>query len=97
MGTAISERLAAITIIGGTDGPTIQLVPDGHGGFVVKRIPGWNPEQLADLAAGLQVITAASRLKTAGVAEQAYKSVGSLIEKQLGEHVAGANVVVFGA
>lgn len=89
------ERLASITIIGGTDAPGIQIVPDGHGGYIIKRVPGWNPEQMADLALGLNVITAASQLKTAELAEQVMKSVGGFVEGQLGEHIAGAaNVVV---
>ena len=89
------RNLASIIIVGGTDGPGIQIVPDGHGGWTIKRIPGWNPEQMVELGHGLAVISAASRLKTAGLAEQAIKSVGSFVEQQLGEHVSGAaNVVV---
>ncbi len=90
----ISERLAAIAIIGGTDGPGIQIVSDGHGGIKIVRVPGWNPEAMAELAAGLKVITAASRLKTAGLAEQAIKAVSGLVDKQLGDHVGAANIVV---
>lgn len=94
----ISERLVAITIVGGTDAPGLQIVPDGHGGWKIKRVPGWNPEAMAELANGLEVITAGSRLKTAGLAEQVIASVGGLVEKQLGEHVGGAaNVVVLRA
>lgn len=92
-----TKRLESITIIGGTDAPGIQIVPDGHGGYVIKRIPGWNPEAMRELANSLQVVTAASRLKTAGLAEATIKSVGAIIEKQLGEHVAGANIVVMHA
>jgi hypothetical protein len=88
-------HLASITIVGGTDAPGIRIVPDGHGGWKIERVPGWNPEQMVELGNGLAVISAASRLKTAGLAEQAIKAVGGLVEKQLGEHVSGAaNVVV---
>jgi hypothetical protein len=88
-------HLASITIVGGTDAPGIQIVPDGHGGWKIKRIPGWNPDQMVDLAHSLTVIGAASRLKTAGLAEQAIKTVGGFVEQQLGEHVGGpANVVI---
>lgn len=90
----ISERLASITIVGGTDAPGIRIVPDGHGGFKIEKVPGWNPEQMLELANGLEIVSAASRLKTAGLAEQVLKSVGGMVEKQLGEHAQGANVVV---
>jgi len=91
---AINQAVASIIIVGGTDGPGIQLVPDGHGGYTIKRIPGWNPEAMAELADSLTVMNAASRLKSPGVAEQVFKSVGQLVQKQLGEHVGGGNVVV---
>jgi hypothetical protein len=88
-------HLASIIIVGGTDGPGIRIVPDGHGGWKIERVPGWNPEQMVELGHGLAVISAASRLKTAGLAEQAITAVGGFVEKQLGEHVGGAaNVVV---
>ncbi|HEY3947588.1 hypothetical protein [Phenylobacterium sp.] len=94
----VKERLAAITIVGGTDAPGIQIVSDGHGGWVLKRVPGWNPEAMAELAHGLEVISAGSRLKTSGLAEQVINSVSGLVEQQLGEHVGGAaNVVVLRA
>ena len=92
------RAIEGITILGGTDGPTIQIVSDGHGGWVIKRSPGWNPELVAELAASLEVVGAASRLKTAGLAEQVINAVGGLVEKQLGEHAGGAaHVVVMGA
>jgi len=84
-----------IIVIGGkNDAPGFQLVPDGHGGWKIKRIPGWNPEQMADLAHSLEIIGEASQLKTAGVAEQVINSVGALVQKQLGEHAGGGSVVV---
>jgi hypothetical protein len=90
--------LEGITIINGTDGPSIQIVSDGHGGWVVKRVPGWNPELIAELAASLTVVSAASKLKTAGLAEKLINNVGGLVEQQLGEHAGGAaHVFVMGA
>lgn len=94
----VTKALQSITIIGGTDAPGIQIVPDGHGGFVLKRLPGWDPELMRELANSLHVVSAASRLKTNGLASAVIKSVGSLIEQQLGDHLGGAaNVVVLHA
>jgi hypothetical protein len=93
-----NRALEAITIISGGDGPSIQLVSDGHGGWVLKRVPGWNPELIAELANSLTVVSAASKLKTAGLAEKLINSVGGLVETQLGEHAGGAaHVFVMGA
>jgi hypothetical protein len=89
-----SERLAGITILNGTDAGGVRIVPDGHGGWRIIKVPGWNPESMFELANSLEVISAASRLKTSGLAEAAIKSVGGFVEKQLAEHAGGANVVV---
>jgi hypothetical protein len=93
-----NKALEGITIISGSDAPSIQIVSNGHGGWVVKRVPGWNPESIAELANSLTVVSAASKLKTAGLAEQLINSVGGLVEQQLGEHAGGAaHVFVMGA
>jgi hypothetical protein len=88
------QALTSIIIVGGTDAPGIQLVPDGHGGWKIVRIPGWNPEAMVDLANGLAVISAASKLKAPGLAQQVINAVGSFVQKQIGEHAPGASVVV---
>ena len=43
-------------IIGGTDAPGIMILPDGHGGYKIVRVPGWNPEQMVELGAALDVL-----------------------------------------
>ena len=90
---------AAIYITGGTDAPGIVIVPDGHGGYVVKRVPGWNPEQMVELSSALKVLAAASRLKQFDVAKTIVDAAARLAQSELGhvvggEHGAGAPIVV---
>jgi len=91
---ANKARPISLTMIGGTDGGGIVLVPDGHGGFTIKRIPGWNPEAILDLVNSISVIKAASRLKTPQLADAVFKSVGNYVNQQLNEHAGGANTVI---
>jgi hypothetical protein len=60
----------------------------------IHRIPGWNPEALADLTHALNVIREAGRLKTPGLADAAIKSVMDFAQKELGAHVKDGGVVV---
>ena len=56
-----------IAFFSGTDGGGIEIVPDGKGGFTVRRIPPWNPEQFAELRKGLEILQAATAFKTPGL------------------------------
>ena len=91
---ATKASLSSIIIVGGNDAPGIQLVPDGHGGWKIVRIPGWNPEAMVDLANGLAVISAAAKLRTPDLAQKVINAVGGFVQGQLGEHAPGASVVV---
>lgn len=85
-------------LIGGTDAPGIQLVPDGHGGWKIVRVPGWNPEQMVELGAAIEATAAGAHLKEAKASQAILKAAGPLVsaqlEKVLGKQGADANVVV---
>lgn len=48
---------------GANDAPGFKIVPDGHGGFKVVPVPGWNPEQAVELGATLKALGSAGRLR----------------------------------
>jgi hypothetical protein len=85
-------------IAGGTDAPGIRIVPDGHGGWKIVKVPGWNPEQMVELGAALQVVAAGGRLKHADTAQAVLKSAGRLAQSELatalGKDAENAHVVV---
>ncbi|MCC6537802.1 MAG: hypothetical protein IT162_09650 [Bryobacterales bacterium] len=83
-----------IFIGGGTDAGGWYIGPDGK----IHRIPGWNPEAMADLSAALTVLKVGSRIKAKGVADRAIKSVLALAQKELGEYAGkeGGAIVVLG-
>ena len=82
-----------IIIGGATDAPGWQITFE-NGKVVIKRIPGWNPEQLSELTAALNIIREATKLKTPGLAEAAAASVMEFTEKQLSQHVQGGAVLI---
>jgi hypothetical protein len=85
--------MRAIVIGGYTDaGGYIITFEGGH--IVIKRIPGWNPEQFAELGAALNIIRESTKLKTPGLAEAAAHSVWDFTQKQLDQHVKGDAVLV---
>ncbi len=93
-----ARPMSLMIIGGGTDGGGIVLVPDGHGGYTIKRIPGWNPEAMLDLVNSVSVLKAGARLKTPKLADAVFKSLGGFVNQQLNEHVGGGNtVLVIGA
>jgi hypothetical protein len=68
----------------------------------LHHVPGWDPEGIAELAAAVNIMREATRLKTPGLAEAAIKSVMEFTQKELGTHLkdAGAGqgvVLVLGA
>jgi hypothetical protein len=81
------------SILIGTDaGGLILTFENGH--LVFKHVPGWNPEQLTELGAALNILREATKLKTPGLADAAAKSVWDFAQKQLDEHVKGDAVLV---
>jgi hypothetical protein len=62
----------------------------------IHRIPGWNPEAMAELSRAISVIREAGQLKTPGLAEATIKGVMELAQKELGEHIKGGGVLVIG-
>lgn len=80
----------------------------GHGNFTdaggwyigadgkIHRIPGWNPEAMADVVRAVTIIREAGQLKTPGIAEGAIKHVMEFAQKELGAHVKGGGVLVIG-
>jgi hypothetical protein len=77
---------------GGTDAG--GLIWTGHG---FKRVPGWNPEAIAELVAAISVIRDSKNLKTPGLAEATTKSVAEFVQKELGTHFKEGGVLVIGA
>ena len=98
----MAERILAevvLFIVGGAnDAPGFKIVPDGHGGFKVVPVPGWNPEQALELAAALRVVSAAGRLKhpeSHAIVNAAAKLVQGELRNLVGEqHGTTQNVVV---
>ena len=70
-------------IIGGTDAGGIRIVPDGHGGWKIVKVPGWNPEQMVELGRLIDVVSAASRLKHPEVQKAVLNAVGKLITAEI--------------
>jgi hypothetical protein len=61
----------------------------------IHRVPGWNPEQMAELSRAVSVIGEAAQLKAPGLSEQILK--GGLLEfafKEVESHVKGGGVLV---
>jgi hypothetical protein len=85
---------------GGTDAPGFKLVPDGHGGFKIVPVPGWNPEAGLELSSALKVMGLAARLKNPEGSRAILHDAAKIVEKELGPaigaHGGGKVVVVFG-
>ena len=95
-----TKMVAGFYIIGaGTDAPGFRIVPDGHGGFKVEKVPGWNPEAMRDLASAARALGSVGALRRADHAHDALNAVAKLATAQLqelphGEGAGGAPVVI---
>ncbi len=79
----------------------IIFITDAGGWYIGKdgkihRIPGWNPEELQDVAHMLAALRDVSQIKAAGVAERLTASLHETVGKQLGGHLQAGDVVVLG-
>jgi hypothetical protein len=90
---------ATFLVVGeGTDAPGFRIVPDGKGGWKIVPVPGWDPEQMRELASAVRVVAAAGRIKHAAVSRRILKSaadhalteIGGLI----GKEARGAQAVI---
>ena len=85
--------MRTIIIGGGTDGPGWSITFE-NGKIVIKPLPGWNPEQLVELGAALNVMRDATKLKSPRLAEAAIHSVWDFAQKQFDQHLKGDAVMV---
>lgn len=76
----------------GTDAGGWYIGSDGK----IHRIPGWNPEVMADLAHAVNVIREAGQLKTPGLLEATIKGVMDFAQKEFAEHIKAGGIVVLG-
>lgn len=83
-----------VIIVGqiGSDAGYWVIGPDGKW----HHVGGWNPEAIAELSHAVDIMRAAVRLKTPGVADAAVKSVAGLVQKELGAHMKEGGVLVLG-
>ncbi len=94
------QEQAIIIVGGGTDAPGFKLVPDGHGGYKVVPIPGWNPEQFAELGASLKILAQAGRIKQPEASKAIMTAVSKLANQGIshlsGGQAAGNTVIIVG-
>jgi hypothetical protein len=74
----------------GSDAGGRYIGPDGK----IHVIPGWNPEQLKEVAHALQGLSELTQLKAPGVAERAAASVMEGLRKELDAHMQAGDVLV---
>jgi hypothetical protein len=77
---------------------------DGGGYIIVngklKKIPGWNPEELSELSHAVRALSAVSRMKTPGLADNIASEISTFVAKEVARHApqgadrAGETVVV---
>jgi hypothetical protein len=75
-----------------TDAGGWYIGPDGK----IHRVPGWDPEAMADLSRAINVIREAAQIKTPGVADAAIKSVMTFVQKEFSANVKEGGVIVIG-
>jgi hypothetical protein len=62
----------------------------------IHRVPGWNPEQMNDVAHLLNGLRDIAQVKTAGVAERVVSGVLDSLKKELGANLKEGDVLVVG-
>jgi hypothetical protein len=86
---ALQEQV--IIVIGGySDAPGFKIVSDGHGGFKIVPIPGWNPEQSMELGSALKVAAAASQIKQPEASQAILNAAAKLANAEIGRLVGSA-------
>ncbi len=73
----------------GSDAGGWWIGPDG----VIHVVPGWNPEAVEELERAVNIIRLAGQLRTAGLGQRVVESVLPFVQKQLGAHTGGGDVV----
>ena len=76
----------------GTDAGGWYIGKDGK----IHRVPGWNPEQLKDLAHAITALRSVTQIKAHGVAEHIGATLRELVSKEMGAHLQEGDVVVIG-
>jgi len=74
----------------GTDAGGFYFGKDGK----IHRFPGWNPEQMTDVAHALAGLRDLAQIKAPGVAERAYAVIHEFVGKELGQHLEQGDVLV---
>jgi hypothetical protein len=74
----------------GTDAGGWYIGADGK----IHKVPGWNPEQVVELARLVSVLREAAQLKSPGLAEQLTAVVMPLVQKELGGVLREGDVAV---
>jgi len=75
----------------GSDAGGFYIGADGK----IHPIPGWGPEQFADLSHAVAALREVSQIKHTG-AEHLSVALHDLLQKELGGHVKEGDVVVIG-
>lgn len=82
----------------GTDAGYLKIVSDGHGGFKIVRVPGWNPEGMHELGAALKAVAAALAIKDPHASSTVLNAAANLahaeIGRAIGAQAAGHTTVV---
>jgi hypothetical protein len=86
----IALQQTTIIVIGGyTDAPGFKIVSDGHGGFKIVPIPGWNPELAAELSSTLQIAARAGAIKETTPAQTILNTAANLAVQQVAKLAGG--------
>jgi hypothetical protein len=74
----------------GSDAGFIIIGPDGK----ITRVPGWQPEAMAEVTHALNVVAEAAQLKTPELAHATMKAAMDFVQKELNQHVKAGDVLV---
>jgi len=85
MSSILFVSLGAFTDAGG-----IQIVVDANGRVHVVRVPGWEPEVMAEITGAVQLLAQATRIKDAGIRKQFQQLGESVIQarsKEIAQYI----------